>query len=57
MVATQPRSKHVVCAIAEGFVVGGLAPAQIERTRAIGGELHGLDGRALVRAIAERLLG
>lgn len=52
----QRASQHVVRAVAERLIVGGLAAAQIEYATSVGHEAQWLQARILVGAVAERLL-
>ena len=56
-VGCRGASDHVMGAVAEGLVVGALAAAQVEGARAFRHEAVRLQGRGLVRAVAEGLLG
>src|SRR5262245_3969352 len=50
-------SKHVVRAVAERLAVARLAAAQVLHAVVLGDEAHRRERRALVRAVAERLVG
>lgn len=53
--ALAKASKHIVRAVAERFVIGSLASAEIERAGALDRELQRFEARPRVRAIAKRL--
>src|SRR5262245_22534939 len=55
--AVTARSQDVMGAVAEGPIVGALAPAQIERAGGLSNEAVRLKTCGLVGAIAEGLLG